>query len=70
MSSIGRRSKEIERQMTLRSMGAKPVKTMRGTMFRLGKEALFTKKQLMAGSKRFKRQVAKKKIKPKNFGSW
>lgn len=64
------RSKKFVQSLSIKQVGATPIKTARGTMFKLG-GGMFTKKQIVSSRQRYARimypQVAKKMTK-KDFG--
>jgi len=66
----GRPNKRFRQALVIHQVGAKPLKTKRGTVFKLG-GGLFTKRQILASRQRYARvrvpAIAKKMTK-KDFG--
>lgn len=66
----GNKSKRFRQAVTIRQVGAEPLRTPRGTVFKLG-GGIFTKKQILASRRRYARvrvpRIAKR-MRKSDFG--
>ena len=69
ISRIGPRTKKFRQTVTIKQVGARPIKTKRGTVFQLG-GGVFSKRQIIASRQRYTRIKAPriKGIKKSAFG--
>ena len=66
---IGPRTKKFRQTITIKQVGARPIRTKRGTVFQLG-GGIFSKRQILASRQRYARIKAPRlgKIKKSAFG--